>query len=156
MGAGKSTVGPLLAARLEFDFVDLDQMIESRAGRSISEIFADPGEGEFRRLEAEAIERCRQAERAVIAVGGGAFTFDRNRRIIQEIGKTVWLDCPLATCLERVCGDRSRPLLAGDEAVESLYLRRRIHYAKADLVIDTGPLNPEEVADQIIALLRAS
>lgn len=155
MGAGKSTVGPLIARRLGYDFIDLDLMIESRTGKSISEIFADSGEDEFRRLEAVALESCRRIERTVIALGGGAFTVDLNRQLIQEIGKAVWLDCPLKTCLERVSGDRSRPLLSDDDAVESLYRGRRIHYAKADFVIDTGPLSPEEAADQIISLLRA-
>ncbi|HKY05305.1 MAG TPA: shikimate kinase [Blastocatellia bacterium] len=156
MGAGKSTVGPLIARGLGFDFIDLDLVIESRTGKTISQIFAESGEAVFRAVEAEALRSCRGAERAVIALGGGAFTFDRNRRLIREIGKSVWLDCPLETCLERVSGDRSRPLLSDDDAVKSLYASRREHYAKADLVIDTQLLSPEEAADRVITLLRSS
>ncbi|HEX8186305.1 MAG TPA: shikimate kinase, partial [Blastocatellia bacterium] len=104
MGAGKTTVGRALAQQLNYGFSDLDELIEERAGISIERIFSESGEAEFRRLETEAIQGCREYRRTVIALGGGAYVSDRNRDLIREIGRTVWLDCPLDICLARIQG----------------------------------------------------
>src|ERR1051325_6080610 len=92
MGAGKTTVGEALAARLNLPLVDLDGLIEKRAGKAVPEIFAEFGEADFRSLETETLRQCVGLNRAVVAVGGGAFTLEVNRRIIRGAGRSVWLD----------------------------------------------------------------
>jgi shikimate kinase len=156
MGAGKSTVGPLVASRLSRAFYDLDDLIQARAGKTVAEIFRDNGEAEFRRLERQELSDCRGLEPSVIALGGGAFTFEENRMIVGQLGSSVWLDCPLDVCLERVGDDRSRPLLGDDVAMRALFESRQSSYRRADVTIETGTVSPEEVADQIVLRIERS
>jgi shikimate kinase len=155
MGAGKSTVGRLLAERLGYDFFDLDEIIEKQAGRGIREIFRDSGEPEFRRLEGEAIGSLAKLNSAVVALGGGAYVPKENREIVGRIGKTVWLDCPLEICLSRVGGDRARPMLDVTQDVNTLYLGRLPSYQAADLVLQCGAAEPDEIVRMIMQLLEA-
>lgn len=154
MGSGKTTVGRKLAKKLNYRFQDLDDLIEMRAGRTISAIFAHHGEAYFRELEREALKDCRLMKRTVVALGGGAFVSDINREILGGKGPTVWLDCPLDVCLARLAGDRSRPLLASDIDLISLYEVRRAAYEKASIVVQSGGKHPEEIAREIIEALR--
>ncbi|HLF85404.1 MAG TPA: shikimate kinase [Blastocatellia bacterium] len=152
MGAGKTTVGGVLARHLGYDFFDLDELIAARAGKSVQEIFAELGEAEFRRLESGAIQSCRGMVRAVIALGGGAYVSEENRTSLREIGKSIWLDCPLEICLNRIAGDESRPLLGDRDEMWALLTRRRAAYAQADYRV-RGELSPEELAIEITGLL---
>lgn len=152
MGAGKTTVGQALANKLERDFFDLDRIIERQTGRSIQQIFSGQGEPEFRRIERHAIESCRELKNAVVALGGGAYLAEENRRILRETGITIWLDCPLELCFERVRGDGSRPLLGNEVEMKALLDKRRPSYALADYVVQTGALSPDEIALEIIRL----
>ncbi|HSB11492.1 MAG TPA: shikimate kinase [Blastocatellia bacterium] len=154
MGAGKTTVGEALARLLDFDFFDLDRLIEARAGKTVARIFSDLGEPEFRRLERKAIHSFRDQRRAVIALGGGAYVAEENRSVLRAIGKTVWLDCPLEICLRRISDDKSRPLLGDYDQMRTLLAQRRVSYEKADYVIGSGELTPEELAQTISRLLR--
>jgi shikimate kinase len=151
MGSGKSTVGRALAEYLGYDFRDLDELIEQRAGRSVKAIFNDLGEDEFRRLEHQAVRDLKDCCRVVIALGGGAYVSEENRKLIRAIGKTVWLDCPLEVCLRRVSGDLSRPLLGDESKMSELLDARRGAYAQADIVVKTGELSPGLLAKKIAA-----
>jgi shikimate kinase len=153
MGAGKTTVGRALADHLGYAFFDLDELITARAGKSVQEIFAELGESEFRRLETAAIRSCRHVVRSVIALGGGAYVQEENRTILRVIGKTVWLDCPLEVCLKRIGGDKSRPLLGDEVDMRALLAERRAAYVQADYAVQAGRLTPEELAQEITALL---
>ena len=95
MGAGKSTVGPLVAQRLGWEFLDLDDDIEAVAGRTVPEMFATDGEAAFRAAERAAAARAGSRERLVLATGGGAFTISETRNVLQQGALTVWLRCTL-------------------------------------------------------------
>ena len=154
MGAGKTTVGQALAEGLGCEFIDLDDVIARKAGKSVQQIFLELGEPEFRRLETEAIRSCRNLVRSVVALGGGAYVSELNRDLLREVGKTVWLDCPLEVCLGRIRGDQSRPLLGDEQAMKTLMDNRRDSYSKADYAIDSAKRTPEELAKEILQLLR--
>lgn len=154
MGAGKSTVGPLVARRLGWAFVDLDDEIEAAAGRTVPEIFAREGEAAFRAAERAAAERVCARDRLVLATGGGAFTVPETRRALQRGALTVWLRCELETLLERIPADGSRPLAANRATIAPLLTGREPSYALADLSVDTTRRAPGEVA-RIIAAAAA-
>ncbi|MFY9554951.1 MAG: shikimate kinase [Blastocatellia bacterium] len=152
MGAGKTTVGRAVADLLGYDFIDLDQLIESQVGKSVQEIFMELGEPAFRRLEREAIQACGNLNRTVVALGGGAYVQEENRALLREAGKTIWLDCPLEVCLRRIEGDRSRPLLSGKQKMSELLEQRRTSYRLADHAVQSGEATPEEIAREIVRL----
>jgi shikimate kinase len=154
MGAGKTTVGRVLAKKLSYEFRDLDSLIEAREGRSIRAIFAEMGEGEFRRIEREVIETLQGLTRVVIALGGGSYASEENRALLRKAGKTVWLNCPLELCLARISGDKSRPLLASRDEMRALLESRLPAYACADYAVQAHDDSPEQVAAKIIALLN--
>ena len=155
MGAGKTTVGKVLAPLLDYEFVDLDDVIEERMGMSVQTIFARLGEAEFRRAESEALETCGERFRTVVALGGGAYMAESNRKLLREMGTTIWLDCPLEVCLSRLGADPSRPVLGSMPEMEALLARRRDAYWMADLVVEVGNASPEEVATQIVRMVRS-
>lgn len=150
MGAGKSTVGPLVARALGWTFVDLDDEIEAAAGRTVPEIFATDGEAAFRAAERAAAERVCARARLVLATGGGAFTVPETRQALQRGALTVWLRCALDALLTRISADGSRPLAANRATIGPLLVGREPSYALADLTVDTTRTSPSEVA-RIIA-----
>jgi shikimate kinase len=156
MGAGKTTVGRALARQLQWDFFDLDDLIEQRTGKSVQAVFAESGEAEFRRLEREALQSCSELVRTVIALGGGAYVSEENRTSMRLIGRTIWLDCPLEVCLGRISGDHSRPLLGGQNEMRALLELRRPGYAEADFAVQAGNHSPEVLAVEITKLLDKS
>ncbi len=153
MGAGKTTVGRALAEKLSCRFTDLDEMIESRAGMAVRDIFEKLGESEFRRVESDLIASLGNNESAVVALGGGAFAFENNRKIVRELGVSIWLECPLEICLERTGRDEKRPLLGSHGEMSTLLESRRGSYEESDYRVDSGSRAPGEIADEIIDLL---
>jgi shikimate kinase len=155
MGAGKSTVGRALAARLGWEFLDLDDEIEATHRRKISDIFAERGEEAFRRIESAVLQRLLEsADSAVIALGGGAYTIPANRELLRGHGPTVWLDCPFDVVQRRVAQFTHRPLARDPERFAQLYDARRKHYANATHRIPVESDDPEATVDAILAVLR--
>jgi shikimate kinase len=151
MGSGKSTVGPLVARRLGWTFVDLDAEVEADQGRRVADIFSALGEAEFRRAERAAAERVTARTRVVVAAGGGAFTQAATRAALQKGALTVWLRCAPDALLTRIPADGSRPLAANRATIGALLLSRETDYALADLTVDTTRTPPEVVASVIAA-----
>lgn len=157
MAAGKTAVGKALAEVLGYRFEDLDGMIEEVAGARVHEIFERRGEGWFRDREHECLEQTAAFEAAIIATGGGAMTFERNRAVIARLGISVWLDPPLEVLFERLerGGRAKRPLFRGREQARVLYHNRRDAYRMADLRIEpVSGDTADGVAARIAALLR--
>lgn len=139
MGSGKTTVGRALARHLGWRYADLDEDIESKAQKSIAEIFDELGEDHFRQIETEMLERrIHDISRGVpwvVSLGGGCFAQERNFDLIQNHGVSIWLDAPLEMIKSRVAGHAHRPLARDPEKFEQLYYSRRACYEKADYCI---------------------
>ncbi len=135
-------------------FLDLDEVIERRAGMTVRDIFINYGEAHFRRLESDALKRAAGVARTVIALGGGAFCSEENRKVIQSTGTSIWLDVPIESIIGRCEGDDSRPLLKGRREMEELLESRLPAYALADIRVQAESLSPEAVAERILAVLE--
>ncbi len=157
MGAGKSTVGRRLAARLRMPFVDSDHEIETAAGLSVAEIFERFGEAEFRDGERRVIARLIDGRPKVIATGGGAFMNDQTRNLILNRATAVWLDADVAVLAERVARRAgTRPLLRDAnprEVLARLAEARNPIYALAPIHIRSRPLPHEAMVDAILEAL---
>lgn len=153
MGAGKTTVGKILARLTGWDFVDLDELIVAADGRGIPQIFAQDGEAYFRRLEREALASLRGRTRLVVACGGGTYANEESRRLIDRLGRAVWIQVPLRQALRRCEGGTGRPLLENESRAEALYRLRLPSYRAAGLHVDAEGLTAEEVAERIAGLL---
>ena len=139
MGSGKSTIGPVLAKKLGYRFVDIDREIENEHAMTISEVFAQRGELYFREKEAEKIAELARAKHAVIATGGGAMIEEINVKNAKAGGVIVYLKLPFDILYNRIKNDSGRPLVAANtpEKLEEIYNRRApVYSACADLVID--------------------
>ncbi len=153
MGSGKSTVGPLLAARLGWKFVDADDVIAEQAGSSIPEIFKREGEAAFRERERAAIARLAGESALVLALGGGAVETEATRSLLLGSPETllVHLEVKLATALARCRGtEHLRPILADGANLEDRYRRRLPLYRAAHLSIAVDALTPEQVVETIL------
>lgn len=159
MGAGKTTLGQRLARILGRPFVDSDQQVEARTGRTVREIFESDGEPAFRALETDALaDALAMEEPAVIAAAGGTVLSDLNRSRMRDGGTVVWLRADPAVLADRVRNGSHRPLLAQDPAqrLRDLDAQRRDLYADvADHVIDTSGRGADEVVSELVALLGA-
>lgn len=151
MGSGKTSVGRRLAELLGWTFLDLDEEIEKREGKSITEIFRLWGEEHFRSLEREELERECQKRRTVIALGGGTFCNAENRESTTCTGISIWLDAPIELLTAR-CGacPGSRPLYAGKDEMAMLLARRLPDYAQAQVRVPVGNLDVDELAREIL------
>ncbi len=156
MGSGKSTVATILAARLRVEAVDLDHLIEARAGASVETIFAREGELGFRRLEGEALERIEGVD-LVVALGGGAVTERATRHRLLDEGLLITLTAPLETLVKRASESaRGRPLLGGSpvQALRRILEARAGAYAECHASLSTEGLTPNEVAEAVAEVAR--
>jgi shikimate kinase len=157
MGSGKSTVGPLLALRLGWKYLDTDDVIADEAGCSIPEIFRWEGEGGFRRLERATIARLAEEQDLVLALGGGAIEDEATRSLLLTTPETllVHLEVKLETTLTRCRGtEQQRPVLADQANLTSRYQRRMPLYRLAHVSIAADELSPEELVEAIIEAAR--
>ena len=156
-GAGKTTVGKLLAESLKQEFFDSDQVIESQAGKSVSDIFTQDGESVFRSLEHDVIIQLLQDSSGVLALGGGALGNTDTRNAVKG-ATTIWLVAGLAQAVDRVGMNRNRPLLLGNvrgQLAELMTAREPLYKEVATIVIDTSKLTPSEVVSNILSELKA-
>jgi len=154
MGSGKTTVGPLVAARLGWSFVDVDDVIEAEAGATIAELFARHGEPAFRDREHAAIARLAAADALVLALGGGAIEHPATRALLLTAPGTllVHLEVELATTLARCQGtEQTRPVLADQANLASRYQRRLPLYRTAHISISVDALTPQQVMEAILS-----
>ena len=158
MGSGKSSVGQALARNLGWRFIDMDEQIEQREGRTVAEIFATAGEVEFRRLERNALAALLEQPSIprVVALGGGAFAQTDNAELIRRAGiTTIFLDAKTELLWQR-CNDdpRERPLRQTFEHFEELHRQRRPHYLRATSRVDTSSKTADQIAEELATQLR--
>src|SRR6185503_5742827 len=153
MGAGKSTIGRRLAERLGFPFIDADHEIESAAGKSIAEIFADHGEDYFRDGERKVIARLLDGGACVLATGGGAYINDETRELIRKKGVSVWLKAELPLLMSRVSRRSNRPLLQSDDpqaVMRRLMEERYPIYSTADVTVLSRDVAHSAIVNDVI------
>lgn len=154
MGAGKSTIGRLLAAELQRDFVDSDHEIQARCGADIPWIFDIEGEAGFREREMQIIDELTQRSEIVLATGGGAVMNEHNRRALRERGTVIYLYATVEQQLRRTAKDRNRPLLRNDDpqaVLRGLFeVRDPLYRATADLIVRTDRRGPATVINDIL------
>ncbi len=154
MGSGKTSVGKILAARLRYDFKDLDALIVEQAGKSINQLFADEGEATFRDRESAALSELVGQQAMVLSTGGGVVIRERNRLLLHAAGLVVNLSATVESLVKRLAQANDRPLLRGDnpleERIRQIVAEREPFYADADIRIDTTGKTLEDVAAVIL------
>jgi len=158
MGAGKTTVGKILADKTRYEYLDADKVIEKRAGATITQIFSEHGEPYFRDLESESLEELAKNGNQVIATGGGVIQRDRNWDAMKKNGITIYLKASVETIWDRIKDDTTRPLLQVEDPLETardLLNNRTPMYEKADIIFITDDFSPEQIADEILELLKS-
>ena len=158
MASGKSSVGKELASRLGWDFQDFDTVIEARARKSVSHIFAEDGEAEFRRLEAGVAEELLARGESVVASGGGWPAQPGSWKMVPKDTMSVWLQVSPVVAVRRASeGGATRPLLAGGDVTEratALLLTREASYRRAGYTLDSEQYGAPELAVEIVKLMK--
>lgn len=158
MGAGKTTIGKLLADELHLEFVDVDREIESRSGVDIPWIFDREGEAGFRIRETAALKELSQLDGVLISTGGGAVISAENRQIMMSTGTVIYLHTSVDEQVRRTSRDRKRPLLQNDDPrrvlSELMAIREPLYREIADVILDTDSRSPKLVAQDLIEQLR--
>ena len=168
MGSGKSTIGPRLARKIDYDFRDLDKIIEESEGASVPEIFRTQGESYFRESENRVLRKLSESGgRIVVALGGGTLTSEKCRNIVRDYGVLVYLQVSPQKVLERVGRNQERPMLLGPGGevlsgvdlaarVESLLSDREKYYLNADFVVNATEMTVTECVEEIASKLKGS
>ena len=157
MAVGKSAVGRTLARKLKRRFVDLDKVIEKAEGMKVRDIFEQKGEAYFRQREKEALARVLERDGQIIATGGGVVLDQENLKRLRERALLICLAASTDVLLKRAGRGGKRPLIKGSnrkERIEEILKQRADHYADAHACVDTSDLTIDEVAEQIMSLLK--
>ena len=157
MGAGKTSVGKRLAARLDVPFKDADHEIEAAAGLTVAEIFEKFGEPEFRDGERRVIARLLGDPPHILATGGGAYMDPATRAAMKERAFTIWLKAPVEMLLARVSKRQTRPLLNNADpkgTLERLLAQREPTYAEADYILESVEGPHDKAVEQVLAILK--
>lgn len=159
MGAGKSTIGRLLAADLRLDFKDTDKEIEDRSGVDIPWIFDMEGEAGFRDREAAMLDELTRLDKVLLATGGGVIINAENRRAMASRGRVVYLVTSIDEQVRRTARDKKRPLLNSEDPrkvlTDLMGVRHPLYEEIADYVIDTDGRSPKSVAQELVRMLTA-
>ena len=167
MGSGKSTIGPILANTLGWDFYDLDKVIEKKIGKKIREIFEQDGEDFFRSIETETLREISAAEKAVISLGGGTMANDDNIKILKNSGKLFYLKISIEAAYGRLKYKRDRPALTKNVSedfskeellttIDNLLKVRAGYYEQADYTIETDKASVGKSVDKIVKIISSS
>ncbi len=155
MGCGKTTVGEALAGCLSYQFMDTDQLLEEKTSDTINHIFAVQGEEYFRNLETELLEELQPTlKQTVLSTGGGLPLREQNVKLLKEMGYIVYLKASKETTLQRLTGDRSRPLLQGEnveQKIENMLASRTPIYTQA---ADQSVITDDKSIEEIVTLIR--
>jgi len=155
MGSGKSTVGKILAEKLNMNFVDIDKLIEEKEGMKIKDIFEQKGESYFRELERKQIEAIVKQEGLVVSTGGGLGANLDNMNFMKKNGDVVWLDVSLNTVLDRLKNDQDRPLLKQPtEKIKQLFEERKNVYRLANIRINADKKTPNQIVEEILTKIK--
>ncbi len=165
MGSGKSTIGPIVANTLGWEFYDLDRIIEDKTGIKVSKIFESEGEEFFRSLETETLNEYSWKENSIISLGGGTITIDRNIKIIKSSGILIYLKISPKTAYERLKFKRDRPILTRDGTVNlnknefinkltELMENRKIFYESADIIYETEDSTIGLTVDNLVRIMK--
>jgi shikimate kinase len=165
MGAGKSTVGPILANTLGWDFLDLDRVIEQHAGKKIREIFEESGEQHFRELETRLLKDISDGDNLIISLGGGTIASGDNLSILKKNGEVIYLKTSLEAVYKRLMYKQDRPIFRLNELqetpkeeilnkIKSIYDAREPFYEKADFIVDTENVSIGRTVDFIASLVN--
>lgn len=165
MGSGKSTIGPIVANTLGWEFFDLDKEIEKREHRTIADLFRETGEVYFRKLEIEVLKELSTGNSLIISLGGGTLTSQLNRKVIKETGKLIYLESSVEVAFRRLKHKRDRPLLLSEDTIEQsdeaiynkiklLFNERKKYYDKADYIINTDNDQIGMTVDKIANLIQ--
>lgn len=164
MASGKSTIGPILANTIGWNFMDIDRVIEEKEGKRITQIFTDNGEEYFRDLESKTLNELSELSNHIIALGGGTIASDINLKVIKETGLLIYLKSSPETAYKRLRFKRDRPALLfdGDEEpskevfttrINELLNSRRKYYEQSDYVIDTDNIPVGKTVDRLASIL---
>ena len=159
MGVGKTTIGKILAKKLNYKFVDVDKLIENKEGSTINYIFKNKSESYFRKIENDVTLVELKKYNSVISMGGGAFLNNSIRKSAKKLSISFWLDVPIEELIKRLKKNNKRPLLLKKNAhkeVKKIYFDRKKIYNEADYRIKCDSLRSEEIARKILNLYEKS
>ena len=165
MGSGKSTLGPILANTLGWEFYDLDNIIEDKTGMKIKEIFDAYGEDHFRILERKTLQEISEKNKIVVSLGGGTIADEINLEILKKTGILFYLKLSSVSAYKRLKYKRDRPLLLPESGenitkddllkkINMLYEKRKVFYEKSDFIIETDNISVGKTVDRIVKIIN--
>jgi shikimate kinase len=165
MGSGKSTIGPILANTLGWEFYDLDKLIEDKVGKPVRKIFEVHGENYFRNLETEMLLELSEKEELIVSLGGGTIASDRNIAILKKSGIIIYLKMSPESAVKRLKFKRDRPVLFSDlkenfsnndllNKITELYEKRKVYYEQSDVIINTDDITIGQTINKIVRIVH--